>query len=186
MVFGGRAGEGPDAMAYKQAREALPGGSEADLQEWAQEAIKQGMADRKNLGILKQALDDSRQATANFRGRALGTYGALSTSSDLMGAAGFNSGGASDVVGMKLHGAPDEEYGLGLGGPIKTNRQRAAEAVAAKEEARVAQQKQDFAGLAQGIGDAVGSKTLSVNIVESIPLKTDGGAPPVPGSVPRG
>jgi hypothetical protein len=185
MIFGGRAGEGPDALAYKQAREALPGGSEADLQEWAQEAIKQGMADRKNLGILKQALDDSRQATANFRGRALGTYGALDTSSSLMGEAGFNPGGASDVVGMKLHGVQDEEYGLGLGGPIKTNRQRAAEAVAAKEEARVAQQKQDFAGLAQGIGDAVGSKTLSVNIVESIPLKTDGGAPPTPGSRPR-
>lgn len=178
--FGG--GASSDDVVRKQfgieaGKYSKSGFSQDDFFEASAKVNEQMLADARNLSTLERALQDSTQATLNFQGRAQGTYGQLSTSRDLMTQSGFNAGGASDVVGMTLHGASDEAFGVGLGGPVKTSKQRAAEAAQEKEAARIAAQKQDFQGLAQGIGDAVGSKTLSVNIVESIPLKTDGGKP---------
>lgn len=150
----GSAGGGiDDQMARRQADAALPGGSASDRDEWAARAIEQAKADFRNIDSLRQALEDARQANANWTARASGTYGQLTSEREMLGAAGFTRGVGTGGIGVALSGVSDEQYGLGLGsmGGYKSNRQKAQEAAQAQEEARVAAQKQDFAGLIDGI-----------------------------------
>lgn len=174
--------KGYDQIAQDMAKEALPGGSAYDRDVWAQAAIEQAKADAKNMPILYQALQDAQQAAANFASRAAGTYGELDTNDMLRGQAGFVRGPASDAIGMTLHGASDEQFGLGLGGNVKTNRQKAQEEAAAKEEARVQAQKQDFAGLIDGI-TAPMKGVLLTKVVNPEDIRGD--SSPKPGPEPR-
>lgn len=175
----GGASKSYDRIAREQAEAALPGGSSTDKQEWADAAIRVAEADARNINTLRQALEDSQRAQQTFSSRAMRTVGTtgmadLSGATSGIGYAGFIGGAQNDRPGLGLGGEYDATKG-------RRNKQR--EAAEQQEAAKVAAQKAEFAGLAAGIGDAVGSKILSVNIVESIPLKTDG-AKPAKGSDP--
>lgn len=153
----------------EDAKKALPGGNEDDWREWVTATKRTASADAPNVDLLRRSAEQTRNASAAFA-YAGGGYQQSAT----WGATRAQASDRDNYIGMQPTG--DAQYGLGLGGPIITNRQKRQEAEAAKEEARVQAQKQDYAGLIDGITAPLKSP-LAVRIIESVPLETKGGGP---------
>jgi hypothetical protein len=141
-------------LAYEQARKQLPNGTAEDLAELTTKLLQDARAIAQapgELARLSQAVDDFQQGADNLTARAAGTYGRMDNTSEILGAAGYATGNRNQI-GRVLAGSGVDE-GLGLGGydPSKSPMRRRHEAEVAKEEARVQQQKNDYAGLIDGI-----------------------------------
>lgn len=158
----------------RQAKEALPGGTEADWQEWVNSALKTALGDARDLPTFRSDLDKAQRGADTFRSRA--------------GWQGLDAidRGASVAAGMYDAGRP----GLGLGGEYdatKSRKNRQAEAAAEKEAAKIAQQKADNAGLIAGITDPITAalgKTLLAEVTNAEEIGRAAGGKPAKGSDP--
>lgn len=153
----------PNYDISQRAHRALPTANDDDIGEWIRAAKIQRDTDLRNMKALMTGEQDARRAAANF------AYAAGGYQLHGMGASRTEAADRSSYIGM--HPTGEAQFGLGLGGDVKTNRQKREEEAAAKEAARVENQKQDYKGLIDGITAGFHKAPLSVNVLNTAEFK---------------
>ena len=175
-----------------RAMKAGRGNRIADLDESSEAMRDQAGTDAENLFLVMKARDDARQAGRNYRERGRygpGGYYDPSNHPDQFDANGRFKGddplaalGRGDVALSQMMGT-----GVGLGGPIVTNRQRREAAEKQAEEAKAAKVEAQNKAQNDALANSIAGKELKVRLTNASEVgdAVAKAAPPTPGSTPR-